>query len=115
MAGRIADALEIMREQYRLGADPTVILEDLLDLTHWLTRLKIAPEAGDNFAVAETERTKGRDFAAKLSMPVLTRSWQILLERPRRDPPRPRARCGGRDGAGAAWLMRPTCPIPPIW
>jgi DNA polymerase-3 subunit gamma/tau len=80
MAGRIADALEIMREQYRLGADPTVILEDLLDLTHWLTRLKIAPEAGDNFAVAETERTKGRDFAAKLSMPVLTRSWQILLK-----------------------------------
>jgi DNA polymerase-3 subunit gamma/tau len=80
MAGKIADALEIMREQYRLGADPTVILEDLLDLTHWLTRLKLAPDASDNLAIAETERTKGRDFAAKLSMPVLTRSWQILLK-----------------------------------
>ncbi len=80
MSGEIASALEIMREQYRLGADPTVILEDLLNLTHWLTRLKLAPDAGEDMAMGETERVKGRDFAAKLSMPVLTRSWQILLK-----------------------------------
>jgi len=80
MGGEIASALDIMREQYRLGADPIVILEDLLNLTHWLTRLKLAPDAGDDMAIGETERVKGREFATKLSMPVLTRSWQILLK-----------------------------------
>jgi DNA polymerase-3 subunit gamma/tau len=80
MSGEVASALDIMREQYRLGADPTVILEDLLNLTHWLTRLKLAPNAGDDMAMSETERVKGKEFATKLSMPVLTRSWQILLK-----------------------------------
>ena len=33
-------------EMHDAGADPVVILQDMLELTHWVTRLKVAPEAG---------------------------------------------------------------------
>ena len=45
MKGDIAAALDQMAEQYAVGADPAVVLQDMLELTHWLTRLKLAPDA----------------------------------------------------------------------
>ena len=80
MAGKIADALELLAEQYALGADPEVVLRDLLEITHWLTRVKLAPEAAEDPAVPELERERGRDMAAGLAMPHLTRTWQMLLK-----------------------------------
>ena len=44
MGGKIAEALEIVRSTYASGADPVVVLQDLLDLTHLITRLKLAPD-----------------------------------------------------------------------
>src|SRR5206468_1762910 len=68
------------REQYDNGADPVVVLTDLLELTHWLTRLKLVPDAGQDATVAELERVRGAAIAGKLGMPVLTRAWQMLLK-----------------------------------
>ncbi len=80
MRGDIKTALTLMGEQYAAGADPAVVLEDLLDLTHWLTRIKIVPTAGDAPGVPEAERVRGRELAQGLEMPELTRAWQILLK-----------------------------------
>ncbi len=80
MAGEVEDALSRLRSQYDQGADPLVVLQDLLELTHWVTRLKVAPDAGSDVAVSETERTLGGEFARDLSIPVLTRAWQMLLK-----------------------------------
>jgi DNA polymerase-3 subunit gamma/tau len=63
---------------YSTGADPVQIVEDLLDLTHFLTKCKVIPNHAENMALPEIERTQGGEMAAKLSMPVLTRVWQIL-------------------------------------
>jgi DNA polymerase III subunit gamma/tau len=38
------------------------------------------PATADNVAFGETERLRARDFAAKLSMRVLSRTWQMLLK-----------------------------------
>ena len=65
---------------YRDGADPVAVLQDLLDVTYWLTRIKIAPEVADAPYTPEVERTRGREIAERLSMPVLTRTWQLLLK-----------------------------------
>ena len=62
------------------GADPIVITQDLLELTHWLTRLKVTPEAGEDIAVADAQRQRGREMADKLSMAALARAWQVLLK-----------------------------------
>ncbi len=80
MAGEIAQALNEVRSQYDSGADPQAILRDLLDLTHFLTRIKIAPEAAEDLTVADNERPIARDLAARLTMPVLARTWQMLLK-----------------------------------
>ncbi len=79
MAGRIAEALEGLAEQYASGVDPVVVLEDLLELTHWLTRCKVTPDAARQ-AAPEFERTQGAEMAATLGVPHLTRAWQILLK-----------------------------------
>lgn len=80
MKGDVAAALANLDAQYVAGADPIVIVQDLLDVTHWLTRLKVSPEAGEELTTSETERVRGTEMAAALSMPALTRAWQMLLK-----------------------------------
>ena len=46
LRGDAAAALSQLDQLYRGGADPLVVLQDLLELSHFLTRLKLAPEAG---------------------------------------------------------------------
>ena len=80
MKGDTATALTQLRHQYNHGADPEVILSDMLELTHWLTRLKVVPDAGEDIVTSEAERKDGLEMATGLSMPILTRTWQMLLK-----------------------------------
>src|SRR5436309_10436002 len=80
MRGDMTAALTELREQYDTGADPAVVLADLAEFTHFVTRIKIVPSVADDVALAETERARGRAFAEKLSMRVLSRTWQMLLK-----------------------------------
>src|SRR4051812_25043645 len=80
MAGRAGEALGQLRRMYEAGADPIVVLQDLLDLTHWLTRCKLTPEVLQQPAVPEAERKRGGALAKELSLPVLARAWQMLLK-----------------------------------
>jgi len=79
-SGDIAAAFKEFRDQYDTGADPVVVLSDLAEFVNFVTRVKVVPSTADNLALGETERTRGRDFAAKLSMRVLSRMWQMLLK-----------------------------------
>jgi DNA polymerase-3 subunit gamma/tau len=78
--GDIASAFREFREQYDTGADPIVVLSDLAEFVNFVTRVKIVPATADNLAFGETERLRARDFAAKLSMRILSRMWQMLLK-----------------------------------
>jgi DNA polymerase III subunit gamma/tau len=78
--GDIASAFKEFRDQYDTGADPVVVLSDLAEFVNFVTRVKIVPATADNVAFGETERLRARDFAAKLSMRVLSRMWQMLLK-----------------------------------
>jgi len=78
--GDIARAFAEFREQYDTGADPVVVLSDLAEFVNFVTRVKVVPATADNVALGEAERTRGRDFATKLSMRVLSRMWQMLLK-----------------------------------
>jgi len=80
LAGETADALAKLRHQFHHGADPAVIIQDMLELTHWLTRLKVVPDAGDDLVTSEAERKQGLEMAGGLSIPILTRTWQMLLK-----------------------------------
>lgn len=80
MKGDIKSALDSFSRQYDAGADPVIVLQDLLELTHWLTRVQIAPELADDGSMAAAERDRCSEMAKKLPMSVLTRAWQMLLK-----------------------------------
>jgi DNA polymerase-3 subunit gamma/tau len=79
MRGDPAGALRELRDQYDSGADPAVVLADLAEFTHFVTRVKIVPAVADDVSLAEVERSRGRALAASLSMRVLSRVWQMLF------------------------------------
>ena len=80
MKGEIAEAMSELKAQYDIGADPLVVLTDLADFIHFVTKLKYVPSAGEDKSLSEAERLRGAEFAEKLSVRVLGRSWQILLK-----------------------------------
>ena len=80
MKGDAAAALKELREQYDIGADPAVVLGDLAEFTHFVTRVKVVPSVADDVSLSEAERVRGRAFALALSMRVLSRAWQMLLK-----------------------------------
>ncbi|MEP3275503.1 MAG: DNA polymerase III subunit gamma/tau [Stappiaceae bacterium] len=80
MRGNVSAAMDELQTQYQVGADPAVILTDLAEFVHLVTRLKIVPSSGDGAAVTEQERQRGLEFAQTLSIRILSRAWQILLK-----------------------------------
>ena len=80
MKGDTAAMLALLDNFYKNGADPLQILQDLLELTHYLTKSKVSPEAAKDQALPEAERIRGTALAQSLSIPVLTRNWQMLLK-----------------------------------
>jgi len=80
MRGDAKGALDLMGALYSAGADPAVIVQDLLELTHWLTRIKLAPQAAEAPGVPEAERVRGGAMGGKLTLAHLARVWQMLLK-----------------------------------
>lgn len=80
MSGNAGAALDELREQFDIGADPAVVLADLLEFTHWLTRLKVAASAAKDTSASESDVRRGEEMATKLPLSVLTRTWQMLLK-----------------------------------
>ena len=79
MKGAVAEALALARDLYRAGADPLTLVQDLLEITHGITRLKlVAEQAAADLSASEAQRAK--PLAEKLSVPVLSRAWQMLLK-----------------------------------
>ncbi|RWR44477.1 DNA polymerase III subunit gamma/tau, partial [Sinirhodobacter ferrireducens] len=80
LKGDAAGALTELAEQYADGADPMAVLRDLAEITHWVSVIKITPEAAEDPTVPPEERTRGQAMAAAIPMRVLSRLWQMLLK-----------------------------------
>ena len=78
MAGEIAAALGLLEDQYNGGADPARVILELAEFAHLVTRIKVAPDTADSSALTPEESRRGRALAERLSIPVLSRAWQIL-------------------------------------
>jgi DNA polymerase-3 subunit gamma/tau len=78
--GDAAGALTELSSQYADGADPMAVIRDLAEITHWVSVVKITPEAAEDPTVSPDERARGVAMAENLPMRVLTRLWQMLLK-----------------------------------
>jgi DNA polymerase-3 subunit gamma/tau len=80
LKGEAAGALTELSAQYAEGADPMAILRDLAEIAHWVSVIKVTPEAAEDPTVGPDERARGLAMAEALPMRVLTRLWQMLLK-----------------------------------
>ncbi|MEO0569063.1 MAG: DNA polymerase III subunit gamma/tau [Pseudomonadota bacterium] len=80
MKGDASGALIELSAQYAEGADPMAVLRDLAEITHWVSVVKITPDAVEDPTIGPDERTRGGQMAEALPMRVLTRMWQMLLK-----------------------------------
>ena len=80
LRGDAAGALTELSGQYADGADPMAVLRDLAEITHWVSVVKITPEAAEDPTISPEERSRGLQMAEALAMRVLTRLWQMLLK-----------------------------------
>ena len=80
LRGDAASALTELSTQYAEGADPLAVLRDLAEITHWVSVVKITPDATEDPTVSPDERIRGQQMADALPMRALTRMWQMLLK-----------------------------------
>ncbi len=80
LRGDAGGALTELSSQYADGADPMAVLRDLAEITHWVSVVKITPDAAEDPTVSPEERGRGLQMAEALPMRVLTRLWQMLLK-----------------------------------
>ncbi|KQM30300.1 DNA polymerase III subunit gamma/tau [Rhizobium sp. Leaf68] len=78
--GDVASALSEFNAQYEAGASPVVVLNDLADFTHLVTRMKFVPDAVEDPSLSEVERVRGAEFAESVAVSTLSRIWQMLLK-----------------------------------
>ena len=78
--GDAAAALAEFAAQYEAGASPPVVLTDLADFTHLVTRMKYVPDATGDQSLSEIERVRGVEFANSIAVTALSRMWQMLLK-----------------------------------
>ncbi|WP_411033888.1 DNA polymerase III subunit gamma/tau [Shinella sp. BYT-45] len=78
--GDASAALAEFAAQYEAGASPPVVLTDLADFTHLVTRMKYVPDAAGDQSLSEIERVRGVEFAGSIAVTVLSRMWQMLLK-----------------------------------
>ena len=78
--GDVAAALQSLSSLHRDGAEATEIVGDLAEAVHAIARVKAVGEepAGEGLTAEEKARLSG--LAGRLSMPYLSRAWQMLIK-----------------------------------
>jgi DNA polymerase-3 subunit gamma/tau len=78
--GNAIMALEIYNRIHKSGADILMIFDELLNVVHFITQIKILPELKDDIHIPELERQKGFEISEKISMASLGLVWQVLFK-----------------------------------
>ena len=79
LEGNVAEVLQILHQLYSDGATPMLIIQDLVDITHLLAKVKIIPDYINDSSVGENDREMCKKLnAAPIS--ILSKIWQMLIK-----------------------------------
>lgn len=81
LSGDTARALEMADTIYTNGADLVMLLSDMMEWTHWATRMHPALNVGDCATSPYTadQREKIRQIDKTVSLNTLSRIWQVMV------------------------------------
>ena len=78
--GKTNELLANVEEQYKNGANPLTILQDLVNIAHMLAKAKIIPSSVNDISLSESEKDLCKRLAPEISIAVLSKVWQMLIK-----------------------------------
>lgn len=75
LKGQISEALNIASEMYKKGAEPSLLINDLLLTVHNISKLKVLNNMDE---YSEIEGKKLKDLSDNIEVSTLARTWQML-------------------------------------
>ncbi len=79
LQGDVAGVLSVLQQLYTDGATPMIVLQDLVDITHLLAKVKILPDYINNHALSENDREMCKKLNVA-SIAILSKIWQMLIK-----------------------------------
>lgn len=67
--GKTDQVITNMAEQYKNGANPTTMLQDLINITHMTAKVKIVPACMNDDNLSESERNFAKGFLRMYPLP----------------------------------------------
>ena len=78
--GNMETVLNSVSEQYVNGATPMIVLQDLINITHDMAKVKIVPALLNSTSLSEIEKQTFTSLSAGCSLAVLSKIWQMLIK-----------------------------------
>lgn len=78
--GKVDEVLVNLAAQYKNGANPTTLLQDLVNITHMMAKAKIVPSSIDDDSMSESEKELCKRLSATISIAVLSKIWQMMIK-----------------------------------
>ena len=79
LRGKMSSTFELLQVIYNSGSDPVRILQELLEIIHWLTCKKLVSTQDSDMPFSQSEEDRASKISNSLSIPQLTVLWQIFL------------------------------------
>lgn len=80
LSGDMPELVKELQEVYKNGANPTAVLNDLINITHLLTKVLLIPAFANNENLSETEKSFLKETSAKTNIALLSKIWQMLIK-----------------------------------
>jgi len=80
LSGDTQKALDNVKNQYQHGANPSVIIKDLIEIAHMLAKAKIVPSSLQSAMMGQNEREMCEKLASSTPIAVLSKIWQMLIK-----------------------------------
>ena len=78
--GDVSTVITKLQEQYKNGANPTTLLQDLINITHMLAKSRIIPNSINDVSMTEMEKTFCQKHSGTIPIAVLSKIWQMLIK-----------------------------------
>lgn len=78
--GKVDKVITNLQEQYKNGANPTTLLQDLINITHMLAKARIIPSSVNDISLTENERDFCNKMSPVVSIAVLSKIWQMMIK-----------------------------------
>ena len=79
LEGDIAAVLQNLHILYENGASPLLVLQDMIDITHLVAKVKILPDFMGDSSLSETDREMCKKLNA-VPINILSKIWQMLIK-----------------------------------